>query len=105
MATLAGPLQVTGTLTVQSGGILLATQCQPLTRPGSFVLVVGANYATAPARYRKYHFRRVTAGLVRSEDARRSIGGSPDTSLGARLGIVQKGNSPHQLGAGALGVD
>lgn len=41
LATLAGPLQITGTLTVQSGGIL-ATQCQPLTGPGSFVLEAGA---------------------------------------------------------------
>ena len=41
LATLTAPLQVTGTLTVQSGG-MLATQCQPLTGPGSFVLAAGA---------------------------------------------------------------
>jgi len=41
VATLAGPLQTTGTLIVQSGGSL-ATQCQPLTGPGSFVLAAGA---------------------------------------------------------------
>ncbi|MDO7875781.1 T9SS type A sorting domain-containing protein [Hymenobacter sp. ASUV-10] len=40
-ATLGGPLDVAGTLTVASGGSLL-TACQPLTGPGSFVLEAGA---------------------------------------------------------------
>ena len=41
VATLAGPLHITGTLTVQAGG-QLDTQCQPITGPGSFTLEGGA---------------------------------------------------------------
>jgi hypothetical protein len=41
VAYLTGPLTVTGTLTVMSGG-QLNTGCQPLTGPGSFVLLGGA---------------------------------------------------------------
>jgi|GEM_PF-1505579 len=40
-ATLSGPLNVAGTLTVASGGSLL-TACQPLTGTGNFVLEAGA---------------------------------------------------------------
>ena len=39
-ANLTGPLTVSGTLTVQDGGIL-ATNCQPVTGAGSFVLQAG----------------------------------------------------------------
>ncbi len=47
VATFNGPIQVNGTLTVQTGGVLstrgvLATSCQPITGPGSFVLQAGA---------------------------------------------------------------
>jgi hypothetical protein len=40
-ATLTGPLQVSGTLTVQGGGVF-DSHCQPLSGPGSFVLEAGA---------------------------------------------------------------
>jgi hypothetical protein len=39
-ANLVGPLTVTGTLTVRSGGTLL-TNCQPVTGPGAFVMQPG----------------------------------------------------------------
>ena len=47
VASFNGPIQVNGTLTVQSGGVLdtrgvLATNCLPVTGPGSFVLAAGA---------------------------------------------------------------
>ncbi|WP_354585094.1 DUF4331 family protein [Hymenobacter sp. UYCo722] len=46
IASFNGPIQVNGTLTVQSGGVLdtrgvLATNCIPVTGPGSFVLAAG----------------------------------------------------------------
>ena len=41
VATLAGPLRITGELKVQAGG-QLDTQCQPITGPGSFTLEAGA---------------------------------------------------------------
>ncbi|GAA4364425.1 hypothetical protein GCM10023185_33960 [Hymenobacter saemangeumensis] len=47
IASFNGPIQVNGTLTVQTGGVLntrgvLATNCLPITGPGSFVLQPGA---------------------------------------------------------------
>jgi hypothetical protein len=47
VASFNGPIQVNGTLTVQTGGVLstrgvLATNCQAVTGPGSFVLQPGA---------------------------------------------------------------
>ncbi len=47
VALFNGPVQVNGTLTVRTGGVLstrgvLATSCQPITGPGSFVLEAGA---------------------------------------------------------------
>ncbi|GAA4368909.1 hypothetical protein GCM10023185_42080 [Hymenobacter saemangeumensis] len=48
VATLAGPLTVGGTLTVQPGGQLL-TACQPITGPGSFVLDAGATLGVCDA--------------------------------------------------------
>ena len=46
IASFNGPIRVNGTLTVQSGGVLdtrgvLATNCLPVTGPGSFVLAAG----------------------------------------------------------------
>ncbi|RZK52015.1 MAG: DUF4331 domain-containing protein, partial [Hymenobacter sp.] len=46
VAAFNGPIVVNGTLTVQAGGVLstrgvLATNCQPITGPGSFVLQAG----------------------------------------------------------------
>jgi|GEM_PF-581512 len=46
VASFNGPIQVNGTLTVQDGGVLstrgvLATNCLPITGPGSFVLQAG----------------------------------------------------------------
>ena len=47
VARFNGPIVVNGTLTVQTGGVLdtrgvLATNCLPVTGPGSFVLQTGA---------------------------------------------------------------
>jgi hypothetical protein len=47
VASFNGPIVVNGTLTVQTGGVLstrgvLATNCNPITGPGSFVLQAGA---------------------------------------------------------------
>jgi methionine-rich copper-binding protein CopC len=49
VARLSGPLTVNGTLTVQSGGIL-ATNCQPVTGPGSFVLQAGGHLRICDAQ-------------------------------------------------------
>jgi hypothetical protein len=49
VARLSGPLTVSGTLTVQSGGIL-ATNCQPVTGAGSFVLQAGGHLRICDAQ-------------------------------------------------------
>ncbi len=54
VASFNGPIVVNGTLTVQTGGVLstrgvLATNCNPVTGPGSFVLQAGATLRVCDA--------------------------------------------------------